>query len=205
MMNETVLILSMVLLWVVVLFNLLLTLALVRRTSSTQSRPPQPDWLQPGEQAPDFTAETLGGKPVTLATYAGRSVVFVFVSPSCEPCREYVPAYNALGPVARQAGTEIVLVSVASRTETREFVDEFTITLPVIVAPQEASSFMKDYKFVETPTYCAIDAQVAVQLSGLPFPGKGEWGMLTESWKQAVQSAATSHSGEVINGNLARL
>ena len=204
-MNETVLIVSMGLLWVVVLFNLLLTLALVRRTSSTQSRPPQPDWLQPGEPAPDFTAETLDGKPVTLATYAGRAVVFLFVSPACGSCREYLPSYNAVGPVARQAERELVLVSVASRTETREFVDEFAITLPVIVAPQEESSFMEDYKFAETPTFCAIDAQGAVQSSGLPFPDKGEWGMLTASWKQAVQSAATSHAGEVIHGNPARL
>ena len=144
MMNETVLDIGFVLLWVVVLFNLLLTLALVRRTSSTQSQPQQRDWLQAGEPAPDFTAETLDGEPVTLASYAGRAVVFVFISPSCEPCREYVPSYNALGPVARQAERELVLVSVASRTETREFVDEFAITLPVIVAPQAESSFMKD-------------------------------------------------------------
>lgn len=206
MMNETVLLVSMGLLWVVVLFNLLLTLALVRRTSSaTQSRPQQPDWLQPGEPAPDFTAETLDSEPVTLASYAGRAAVFVFISPSCEPCREYVPSYNALGPVARQAERELVLVSVASRTETREFVDEFGITLPVIVAPQAESSFMKDYKFVETPTYCAIDAQGAVQSSGLPFPDKGEWGLLTASWKQADRSAATSHTGEVIHGNPAQL
>ena len=204
-MNETVLTVSMGLLWVVVLFNLLLTLALVRRTSSTQSRPPQPDWLQPGEQAPDFTAETLDGEPVTLASYAGRAVVFVLISPSCEPCREYVPSYNALGPVARQAGLDLVLVSVASPTETHEFIGEFTITLPVIVAPQEESSFMRDYKFGETPAYCAIDAQGVVQSSGLPFPDKGAWGMLTASWKQADRSAATSHTGEVISSKIAQL
>jgi len=204
--NETVLIGSVGLLWVLVLFNLLLTLALVRRTSSgTQPRPQQRDWLQAGEPAPDFTAKTLDGEPVTLVSYAGRAVVFVFISPSCEPCREYVPSYNALGPVARQAERELVLVSVASRTETREFVEAFNIALPVIVAPQEESSFMKDYKFVETPTYCAIDAQGAVQSSGLPFPEKGEWGLLTASWKQADRSAATSHTGEVIHGNVAQV
>ena len=40
---------------------------------------------------------------------------------------------------------------------------------------------MDDYKFAETPSYCAIDAQGAVQSSGLPFPDNGEWGILTGS------------------------
>ncbi len=75
----------------------------------------------------------------------------------------------------------------------------------LIVAPQEESLFMKDYKFVETPIYRAFDAQGVVQSSGLPFPGKGAWGMLTPAWEQAVRSAATSHSGEVISSNIAQL
>ena len=77
--------------------------------------------------------------------------------------------------------------------------------VPLITAPQEESPFMKDYRIVETPTYYALDAQGAVQSSGLPFPGQGAWGMLTPAWKQAIRSAATSHSGEVISSNTAQL
>ena len=134
-MNETVLIVSMVLLWVVMLFNLLLTLALVRRTS-TQPRSQQKEWLKAGEKAPDFTAETLDGKPVTLASYAGRPVAFLFMSPSCDPCREHLPGYDALGKIARRAGTQLVYVSTSGLDETRIHVEEFGITLPVIVTPQ---------------------------------------------------------------------
>ena len=58
-----------------------------------------------------------------LATYAGRSVAFLFIS-CCEPCRRAIPGYEALREPATRAGVELVLVSASEADATRVFVDE---------------------------------------------------------------------------------
>ena len=198
MMNETVLIGSVALLWVLVLFNLVLTLGLVRR-ANTNTGPQlieEEAGLEAGEPAPDFTAETLDGKPVTLATYAGRDVVFLFMSPFCGPCREKLPGIEALAPSAYAAGTELVYVSNASLEETQAHVEEHNITLPVVVTSPGSSSFYEDYKISGTPQFCVVDAQGRVQATGYPDPGVDlAWRGLTERWA-AVQPRTRRETGD---------
>ena len=197
MMNETVLIGSVGLLWVLVLFNLVLTLGLVRRVN-TNTGPQlieEEEGLEAGEPAPDFTAETLDGQQINLASYAGRDVVFLFMSPFCGPCREKLPGIEALAPSAYAAGTELVYVSNASVDETRAYVEEHTIALPVVVASPGGSSFYEDYKISGTPQFCVVDAQGRVQASGYPAPEVDlAWRGLTERWA-AVQPRTDQETG----------
>lgn len=133
---ERFLVLSSVLLWIIVLCNLVLTFALVRRVNS----PYQPkESLKEGQPAPNFTAETLSGETVTLGTYAQREVAFIFTEPACGPCREALPSYETLGPKAAQSGVDFVLVSTADAGRTRRFVDEFSIKLPILIAPHDST------------------------------------------------------------------
>ncbi len=76
---ETSLVVNSILLWVVVLFNLLLTLALVRRLNADR-RSEHTMGLEAGQPTPDFTAQTLSGEAATRSTYIGRKVAFVFIS-----------------------------------------------------------------------------------------------------------------------------
>jgi peroxiredoxin len=170
------------------LFNLLLTLALVRRLNNTS---PNKDGiepvtglagLKPGQRAPDFTAETLDSNQISLSHYAGHSVAFVFVATSCEPCREALPGYEALRPKAERAGVHLVLVSVDNQEQTRSLVDEFNIRMPVLVASRADNSFMQDYGLSGTPSYCFLDGEGIVQSSGYPSPKWGEWKKVIESW-----------------------
>ena len=192
-----IMVVSSVLLWLAVGFNLILTLALVRRLnaldSTSQSRSTDPGKLAPaspgpeiGQSAPAFTAQTLEGEQVTLNTYIGGgcSAAFVFISTTCEPCREALPSYEALLPKARQAGVELVLVSTSDPVQTAAFVDQFNIRLPVLVAPMRDNPFMKDYNFNATPSYCLVDAQGKIQSAGYPTFSWGEWKALVDSWDQ---------------------
>ena len=184
---QVVFVISSILLWVVVLLNLILTLALVQRVSG---RGLQQLGLKPGTRAPDFTAETLGGEVVSMASYSGRAVTFLFIGPRCGPCREALPYYEALGPFARQAGVELVLVSNEDAAATQALVDEFKITLPVLVAPQDRSSFLQEYKATGTPGYCMVNADGIVQSAGYPSLERGEWKQLTDEWKQSQPRVA---------------
>lgn len=182
------LVVSSVALWALLLFNLLLTLALVRRVNigarAATDRPSE--GLAPGRPAPSFVAETLLGEPVTLADYAGRAVVFLFIGTHCPPCRSALPGYEALGAKAALAGVEFVLVSVDEAVQTRAFVAELGIRLPVIVAPHRSNPFAQEYDSLATPSYCLIDAHGTVQSAGYPSLDWGKWKALAESWEAAA-------------------
>ncbi len=52
--------------------------------------------LKAGSPAPDFTLNDLDGKPVTLSSFRGKTVVLVFWATWCPDCRKEVPDLKAL-------------------------------------------------------------------------------------------------------------
>ena len=180
---ETGLIVSMVLLWIVTVFNLLLTLALVHRLHTGLPR----SGLKAGQIAPDFTAQTLTGENVTLRDYAGHPTTLIFISTHCNPCRKLLPEVEALGPRVTQAGANLVLVSGDGREETQDYVREMDIHLPVLVAPRNESPFFQDYQIQSTPSYCTINQQGKVQSAGYPSISGGDWKAFSDGWtKKAI-------------------
>jgi cytochrome c biogenesis protein CcmG/thiol:disulfide interchange protein DsbE len=177
---ETGLTVSMVFLWLVVLFNLLLTLALTRRaniagTSSLLTG------LKKGQAAPEFTAQTLNGESMTLKDYR-RPTVFVFISTHCGPCQRLLPELERISPQAAQSGVDLILVSGDQFEEAQDYVREKQIHLPVLVAPRDNNAFFNDYRITATPSYCSIDSQGMVQAAGYPDSQHGEWKALCDSW-----------------------
>lgn len=179
---DTVLVTSSLGLWIVVTFNLLLTIALIRERNARK-----PQSLKAGQRAPHFTAESLDGDRFTLSSYTGRAVAFLFVGAHCSACREALPRYNKLYPNALKAGVQLVLVSVDDIDETRAFVEESIVDVPVLIAPHGHNPFMKDYKIAGTPSYCLISAEGVVQSSGFAIANSSEWKALTDSWEQVTE------------------
>lgn len=134
-----------------------------------------------GQGAPAFVAQTLQGESVTLATYKGRSVVFVFFAPS-NSCCNAITLCLSLAPKAAEIGITLILVSCTGDGPTRLFVDEFGISLPVLVAPRSSNRFLKEYHVSSTPAYCFINEQAIVQSGGPLNMRWGPWKELAESW-----------------------
>lgn len=181
---DAVFIFSFIALWIVVLFNLLLTLALIRRQNNVSAS--QADrGLKKGEVAPDFKATTLDGNTATLDTFIGegRSAAFLMIGPTCGPCREDLPRYEALYPKAVRAGVNLVLVSNGEVEETQELAREFNLTIPTLLAKPTQSTFWADYKIRGTPSYCLINSTGKVESSGHPNFNGGDWKRFVDSLK----------------------
>lgn len=175
---------TLLLLWVIVLLNLLLTIGLIRRFNQMSKHltglPEQHEGLAVGTPAPDFQAKTLTGEIVTLANYAQKAVSFIFVSHSCEPCLKELPGLKALAPKAREAGVEMVLVNTEGDVaETETFVKKHALTLPVLVAPFENNSFLRDYRVSGTPFFCMLNRESKIEATGSFGP---EWDRLARVW-----------------------
>lgn len=171
-------------LWIIVLFNLLLTLVLIRRVN-TQAKGGirKATGLDTGIAAPNFTAEALGGEQVSLSTYNGRPMAFLFIGTRCGPCREAIPRYESIREKALANGTELVLVSIDNMESTQELVQDLNVRLPVIVAPRHQNPFADDYKVSGTPSYCIIDGEGKVHSSGYPNIDVGKWKALDDLQK----------------------
>jgi thiol-disulfide isomerase/thioredoxin len=190
---EFFLVVSLTALWGVVLVNLLLTLRVVRwmrGLEDMQGDGGEVPELSSGMPAPDFRAKTLSNEPVSLASYAGRAVVFVFVSPHCGVCRHEVPKLVRLGKRAREReGIELILVSDARVDETRNWVNTIRVedkvlvdNLPVLVAPRANSDLFTKYNPRGlTPYFCYVDKEGIVRVND-PL-GQSEWFKLKRSWE----------------------
>ncbi len=190
---QTLLFVSVIALWGVMLLNLGLTLTFVRWMSTMRAiraELKQPE-LELGSAAPAFRATQLNGQSFTLKNYAGRSVVFLFVSPKCGHCRSNMPMFHKLAASAKQrANVDFVLVSDSSPTPTQTWLntiheeDGFTVTLPVLSADR------RNFHLVYNPTglspyYCLLDEQQIVRARG-PV-GKGDWPALQKQWEAPVE------------------
>lgn len=156
-----------VLQWIVILLNLMLTIALIRQLNQMTGSMFPDVGLEKGSPAPDFQAETLAGETLTLADYVGKVVSFIFISTHCQACVEKLPALNAFADKAKQAGMEVVLVNTGDKADTASLVQEYSVSLPVLVAPIESNPFARDYKAEATPSYCLLTPDSHVESSGL--------------------------------------
>lgn len=189
---EMALVVSSILLWVVVLCNLVLTLALVRRLNVTpRHKSLSLEMPEAGQPAPDFRAQTVSGETVTLSTFAGRKTAFIFISTNCAPCRQLLSRLELFKPRAAQTGVELVLVSADEMEETQVFVERLHVRLPVLVAPRNTNPLFDDYKATLTPSYCLVNEQGVVRSAGLLNAEGGEWEALIGSWTTSDIPAAS--------------
>ncbi|MGQ4267056.1 TlpA family protein disulfide reductase [Nocardiopsis changdeensis] len=114
-----ILIAAVVLLTALTLFNLVLTLAIVRRLRATEaapgraaSRAPDLDEVPVGAPVPDFTTRSVAGTPVSAAEQRGDHAVYAFFDTGCGVCEHQL---RPLVDFARRAGLspEQVVVFIA--------------------------------------------------------------------------------------------
>jgi methylamine dehydrogenase accessory protein MauD len=120
--------------------------------------------LTPGEAAPVLEVEDWGGRrvPVGGADASGRSLLLVFVSPTCPVCRSLLPALRSLA--RRERSLRVVLASDGPRAEHEAFVREhglaefgYLLSQPLGLA----------YRVPRLPWAALVDARGVLRSQGL--------------------------------------
>lgn len=172
---------SSVVLWAAVLFNLLLSLALVRKVNSL----PQmrvPETLEIGADAPEFAVETLSGDIVTRDNLNGNEIALVFISPGCKGCAGFMPKLQNLHPKAQQAGVELMVICLADAEQTGTYARELEFTAPIYTAPDDGNSLIMEFKVPGTPSYYLINRHGKIKAGGFFDQA---WDQLTETWSSS--------------------
>lgn len=122
--------------------------------------------ILPGLAAPPFSANTLQGQPVSLETFAGQTFALIFVENS-DISLGTLSAYTKNNDALKDAGVELVIVSLLPEDETRNLTENLpTTTTRVLIAPEPTNSIKKDYRVDRAPFFSVINAQGKVQASG---------------------------------------
>jgi cytochrome c-type biogenesis protein CcmF len=101
-----------------------------------------------GQTAPDFTLTLLDGTRFSLTDARGQVVVLNFWASWCPPCKDELPALQAVWeahqpngePSATDKRSDVLFIGIAyqeERASVQRTIDEFGITYPVGLDPQE--------------------------------------------------------------------
>ena len=96
--------------------------------------------LAVGDAAPEFSAATLNGDTVSLASLRGSPVMLNIWATWCLPCRDEMPGLEALHREYGDEGLRVVGVSIdagAAREGVEAFLDDFDVTFTILHDPSE--------------------------------------------------------------------
>lgn len=158
---------SYIVLWGIVLFQGLVIFVLMRQLGIIYLGTAQGvgrDGIAAGQRAPDFTLPDLAGGLRSLADFRGRSLLLVFGSTSCTPCRGLVPDLNAFART-HAADLDALFAIRGTPSETQRFVDDLGLQVPVGIYNDE--ELHEKYKARVTPFAFVIDGEGIVRSKGL--------------------------------------
>jgi peroxiredoxin len=103
--------------------------------------------MVPGSQAPSFTLKSLKEKNLSLREYRGQVIMVNFWATWCGPCRQEMPALNALYEKYRHAGFVLLGVNVdAEPANAARMVDRLKVTYPILFDREKKASLLYQVK-----------------------------------------------------------
>jgi methylamine dehydrogenase accessory protein MauD len=116
-----------------------------------------------GEPAPALSVATLAGGRIEIGgpSAVARSLLLLFVSPSCPVCKKLLPIARSFASAER---LEVVLIGDGEAAEQRAMIEEFQLEqLPYVNSPQVGMAFQVG----KLPYAVLIDAQGVIRAKGL--------------------------------------
>jgi peroxiredoxin len=140
-----------------------------------------------GLLAPDFTLQTLEGKPVRLSDFRGKAVLLNFWATWCEPCKVEMPWFEQMQRQYQAEGLQILGVSMDddSPEEVAKFTKEMSVDYPILLGKQsDRDSVANMYGGVQfLPETFYIDRAGRIVDKTFGLKGRGE---IEDSIKKAL-------------------
>lgn len=105
--------------------------------------PPAPDASQ---TAPvDFALKDLSGRARRLTEWRGRPLLLNFWATWCAPCREEIPLFIKTQKRHAASGLEVVGIAIDQPQDAADFVAEFGVPYPILLADDTTLDLMSRY------------------------------------------------------------
>jgi peroxiredoxin len=121
--------------------------------------------INQGNIAPDFELDSLDGKILKLSDFRGQKVIVNMWATWCPPCRAEMPDMQKFYDKYKDENTTVIAINMTTSEKSvdriPEFLDEFGITLPVLLDKQ--NKIGEIYQVYALPTSYIIDSQGIIQ------------------------------------------
>src|SRR5438094_8956212 len=145
---------------------------LARRAGITKGATRQPDIK--GQVAPDFTLESLDGKPVSLSDFRGKAVLVNFWATWCQPCKIEMPWFEEMQQQYGPNGFQVLGIAMddASKEDIAKFAKEMGVNYPILIGKEAVGDAYGGVSFMPQTFFIGRDGKVVDKILGLK--GKGE-------------------------------
>jgi thiol-disulfide isomerase/thioredoxin len=104
------------------------------------------------DRLPDFSLQGLDGKPVSINSWPGKSLVINFWATWCAPCRREIPLLKTLATEWEPRNITVVGIAVDHRPDVLKFAAELKIPYPVLIGEEDALAAAATFG-VESPVF----------------------------------------------------
>jgi peroxiredoxin len=119
---------------------------------------PIPDLAASGNPAPDFTAQSVDGRTVSLGDYRGQVVIVNFWTTWCPACVEEMPVLQDVHRRYADRGVVVLAVDIGeSKSEVQRYLNANDLDLTVLLDSREQIAAI--YNIRSIPTTYIIDPQ----------------------------------------------
>jgi peroxiredoxin len=116
-----------------------------------------------GEESPDFTLKSRDGGNIKLSEQRGNIVLINFWASWCGPCREELPAFEALYQEYQDLGVEILAVNVDDEAEKANvLLQDIEVSFPVLFDTSGEVSQLYDVSAMPTTVIVDRDGNIRV-------------------------------------------
>ncbi len=119
-----------------------------------------------GRTAPAFEGQMLEGEHFSLEAQRGKVVILSFWASWCGPCRQELPALQALA--AKRPELAVFAVNVDREpARARQFLEQVKVDLPVVWDPDSVA--LGQYEVLSMPTMFLLDKNLTVKFRKTGF------------------------------------
>jgi thiol-disulfide isomerase/thioredoxin len=124
--------------------------------------------------APDFTLQSLEGKPIHLSDFRGKAILLNFWATWCEPCKIEMPWIVDLQKQYASQGLQVVGVAMddVGPDEIAKFTKQMGVNYPVVIGKDEVADSYGGLPFLPTTFYIGRDGKIVDKVFGIK--GRGE-------------------------------
>lgn len=121
--------------------------------------------IEQGDQAPDFTLQSLQGEQMKLSDLRGKNVMINFWATWCPPCRVEMPHMQEYYETHKENDFAILAVNLTSTEKSENdiepFVNEMGLTFPVVLDTD--NKVTDTYEVTGYPTSYFVDKQGVIR------------------------------------------
>ena len=111
-----------------------------------------------GRKAPEFLADSINGKPVSLSNYPESPIVLNFWASWCPPCRDETPHFEKIWRLYKEKDVVVIGINVQDDLNSaNEYISEFDVTF--INGMDKNGRIMVDYGVTGLPVTFFLDRE----------------------------------------------